>query len=332
MPMQGKPQNTPPVPNKASLPAQPAAPIWTSLDLINWTRDYFQKKGIESARLEAELLLASVLGCPRIRLYVDFEKAVAPEHLALYREKVKRRAETREPLQYIVGQTEFLHLSIKVTPAVLIPRPETELLAMWGEERLNEIAKAAQPDAAATEPDAAAAPRLKALDICTGSGCLALYLASKVPAAHIVASDISAAALAVASENAKALQLDSKVAFHAGDLFAALPPEHKGSFDLIVSNPPYVNPADKPTLAPEVLNHEPAQALFADEAGLAVLRRIVNEAAEWLRPGGWLGLEFGVDQAEILKEIAADKGLYDSAEIKLDHARRPRMFVARKRQ
>ena len=330
--MQGQPQNTPPIPHKASVPAQPAARIWTSLDLINWTRDYFQKKGIESARLEAELLLASVLGCPRIRLYIDFEKAVAPEHLALFREKVKRRAEAREPLQYIVGQTEFLHLSIKVSPAVLIPRPETELLAMWAEERLNEFAKAAQPDAASTTiaTEVVAAPRLKALDICTGSGCIALYLASKVPAAQIVASDISAAALTVAAENAKSLQLDSRVAFHAGDLFAALPPEHKGSFNLIVSNPPYVNPADKPTLAPEVLNHEPAQALFADEAGLAVLRRIVNEAAEWLRPGGWLGLEFGVDQAEKLKEIAAASGRYDSAEIKLDHARRPRMFVARK--
>ncbi len=298
-------------------PSPPSPRVWTSLDLINWTKEFFAKKGIESPRLEAELLLAEVLGVPRIRLYVDFEKPVAPEKLATFREYVKRRGDNREPLQYILGCADFIGLRLKLTPAVLIPRPETELLAVWGAERL---AEAARPEA----------PAPAALDLCTGSGCLALYLASKQAAAHVHATDISAPALDVARENAKTLQLDARVTFHAGDLFAALPAELRGAFDLLVANPPYIDPALRATLAPEVREHEPAGALFAGEQGLKLVRQIVAEAPAWLKPGAWLGVEFGMGQADAVKKFAEAAPAYAALEIRNDSAKLPRMLLARK--
>lgn len=294
-------------------PQQPR--VWTSLDLIKWTTDFFKKKGIESARFEAEILLSEVLGCPRIRLYVDFEKPVPQEKLAVFREFVKRRGETREPLQYIAGHTQFIDLKIKVSRAVLIPRPETEELALWAVERAKDI----QGDA------------LRALDLCTGSGCLALYIASKEPRAQLIATDLSPEALAVAAENAKSLNLDARIAFKAGDLFDALSSEPKNSFDLIVSNPPYIDPATKAGLQPEVRDHEPPQALFADDRGLAVSKRILASAGEWLRPGGALGIEFGVGQAEALRTFATENAALESVEIKEDHAKLPRFILARRK-
>ncbi|HYF50247.1 MAG TPA: peptide chain release factor N(5)-glutamine methyltransferase [Planctomycetota bacterium] len=295
-------------------PTPPPPRVWTSLDLINWTKDFFQRKGIDSPRLEAELLLAHVLGVPRIRLYADFEKPVPQEKLATYREFVKRRGETREPLAYIIGSAQFIDLTLKVSNAVLIPRPETEELAVWAVERLQEI----PPERSSVH----------ALDLCTGSGCLALYIASKEPRAKVAATDISREALDIAKENAAALKLSDRVEFTQGDLFEALLREHAGGFDLITANPPYIDPATKDSLMPEVREHEPAGALFANEAGLAVAKRILNAAAVWLRPGGWLGLEFGVNQAEAL-EAAAKAGGFAHVEIKFDAAKRPRFVLAR---
>ena len=321
----------------ASVPApqpQPqttqAARIWTTLDLINWTKDYFNKKGIESARLEAELLLAAVLDCARIRLYVDFEKSVAPEKLAQFREYVKRRGEKREPLQYILGRTEFIDLRLKITPAVLIPRPETELLALWAAERVKEFA-AASPISSGAGAEAKLAG-IPVLDLCTGSGCLALYLAAKEPRVHATATDISDTALALASENAKALGLDSRVAFLQGDLFEALPVECKGSFEILVANPPYIDSTTRGSLPPEVRDHEPAAALFADEGGLGILRRIVKTAPDWLRPGGCFGLEFGIGQGDALKELAGQSGAFEQLEILQDSAKLPRMLVGRRKK
>lgn len=300
---------------KVPEPPPPQPRIWTSLDLIKWTTDFFKKKGIDSARLEAEILLSEVLGCPRIRLYVDFEKPVPQEKLAVFREFVKRRGETREPLQYIVGYTQFIDLKINVSRATLIPRPETEILAVWATERAKDI----QGDS------------LRALDLCTGSGCLALYLASKEPRALLVATDLSAEALALAAENAAALNLAERVAFKQGDLFAALGADIKNSLDLIVANPPYIDPASKATLQPEVRDHEPASALFADDQGLAISRKIVAEAGEWLRPGGWLGVEFGIGQAETLRKLAEENGALTEISIKEDHNKIPRFVLARKK-
>jgi len=293
----------------------PQARVWTSLELIKWTSDFFAKKGIESPRLEAELLLAEVVECPRIQLYVNFEKAVAPERLARYRELVKRRADTREPLQYILGHTQFVDLKLSVAKDVLIPRPETELLALWAAERLKGVTGEA----------------LRALDLCTGSGCLALFMASKETRAKVSAADLSPGALTIAKKNAEALKLSERVEFHEGDLFAPLPQECREAYDVIVSNPPYIDPAQKPTLQPEVRDHEPALALFAEENGLAVLRRIVSEASAWLKSGGWLGLEFGFGQHEAVKAMAEQAGAFAVVEIAPDSNKIPRFLQAQKR-
>lgn len=297
-------------------PAPPPQPrVWTSLDLIKWTSDFFAKKGIEAPRLEAELLLAEVVECPRIQLYVNFEKAVAPEKLARYRELVKRRADTREPLQYILGHTQFVDLKLSVSKDVLIPRPETELLALWGVERLKGVT----------------GESLRALDLCTGSGCLALFMASKEARAKISAADLSPAALAIAKKNADALKLSERVEFHEGDLFVPLPQDGREAYDVIVSNPPYIDPAQKPTLQPEVRDHEPALALFAEDNGLAVLRRIVSEASAWLKSGGWLGVEFGFGQHEAVKGMAEQAGTFAVVEIVADANKIPRFLQAQKR-
>lgn len=304
-------------PAPASRPAasdNPAARVWTSLDLIQWTNAFFVRKGIPSARLEAELLLSEVLGCTRIKLYTDFEKAVPEDKLAVFRAFVKRRGESREPLQYIVGWTEFLDLKLKVAPGVLIPRPETEELAEWA----IGILKALPGES------------LKALDIGTGSGCLALALAAKDPRVQVSATDLSKDALAIARENAVNLKLDPRVTLLEGDLFAPLPPELKGSFDLIVSNPPYIDPAAKSTLQPEVRDHEPASALYAEERGLAIIRRIVSGAGEWLKPGGRLGLEIAPEQAGEVKALL-EAAAFSETEIRKDAQSRERMALALRR-
>jgi len=356
---------------KKAPPPEPArARIWTSLDLIKWTTGYFQKKGVASARLEAELLLADVLNCSRIRLYADFEKPVPAEKLARYRECVKRRGEAREPLQYILGHAQFVDLRLKVTPAVLIPRPETEILALWAVERLASAGpqlegegkgRVGEGESGGPEeeergakcesgPPALAAPasipagtpappiqnpkskiqNVRVLDLCTGSGCVALFIASKVAHADIVATDISASALAIAEENARALNLVERVAFRLGDLFGALRPEEKESFDVVVANPPYVDPAAAGTLAPEVREHEPREALFAAEGGLALVRRILSEVGAWLRPGGWLGLELGLGQAAEATQAAQAAGVFQSVASCEDGARLPRYLYAQR--
>ncbi|GMV82552.1 MAG: release factor glutamine methyltransferase [Planctomycetota bacterium] len=294
---------------------QGAARVWTSLDLIKWTADYFRKKEVDSPRLQAELLLAEVLGCDRVRLYVDFEKPVAPEHLEKFRAFVKRRGELREPLQYVMGHAPFLGLKLKVTPAVLIPRPETEELAAWGVERLKERA----------------GEELKAVDLGTGSGCLALYTAAQDLRTKVWAVDANAAALEVARENGTALNLSERVTWLEGDLFAPLPAELRGRVGLLLSNPPYIDPAERSGLQPEVRDHEPAQALFAEAAGRAVLDRIVDEAGAWLESGGWMGLEIAPAHADALSARIDARGDFEAVEVARDLNGKDRFIRARKR-
>ncbi|MCZ7648460.1 MAG: peptide chain release factor N(5)-glutamine methyltransferase [Planctomycetota bacterium] len=293
-----------------------AAPrIWTTLELLKWTADYFKKKGLESPRLQAELLLAEVLGCDRVRLYVDFEKPVPAPQLERYREFVRRRGEAREPLQYIVGHAPFLALKLKVTPAVLIPRPETEELAAWAVEKLKAVP--------------GEAPRL--LDLGAGSGCLALAAAHGEPRASVLATDASAAALEVARENAAALGLAGRVAFAEGDLFAAVPGDWRGQVDVLVSNPPYIDEGLRETLAPEVREHEPAAALFAANRGLAVLERIVAEAAAYVKGGGSMGLECSPEQAGALVRLLEARGEFEAPRSVPDLSGKPRFVHAVRR-
>ncbi|HEX5036623.1 MAG TPA: peptide chain release factor N(5)-glutamine methyltransferase [bacterium] len=265
---------------------------WTSLKLIQWTTGHFEKKGIPNPRLDAELLLASVLKCKRVDLYIGFENAVSEKHLAEYKALIERRAK-REPLQYILGETEFWGLKFKVTPEVLIPRPETELL-------VEECLKFVGAQFIAPGPDESG-PYI--LDIGTGSGCIAVSLAKHIPEAKVVATDISKESLEVAKENAEANGVADRIEFVASDIAPWLFFETRGSkFDLIVSNPPYIDPLELDLLQAEVSRHEPRRALDGGKGGLEIVDKILTEAPDFLKSPGRLMLEVGEGQAEALKK------------------------------
>jgi len=278
---------------------------WTVLALLRWTTDHFASKGIETARLDAECLLAHALGTQRLQLYVEFEKPVSEAERARFRDLVKRRATDRVPVAHLLGSKEFWSLDFEVGPDVLTPRPETETLVQAGLDRLP------------------AGPS-RVLDLCTGSGCVALALASERPEAQVTASDVSAAALEVAARNAEALGLAGRVRFVEGPLYAPLGDER---FDLIVSNPPYVAETQRGRLAPE-LGHEPDLALFAGPEGLEVLRELVAGAPGRLAPGGALALELSPEQAETVAGWCRQAGLLDVT-LHRDLAGRPRVVAAR---
>lgn len=268
---------------------------WTSLKLIQWTSGHFEKKGIPNPRLDAELLLAHVLKCKRVELYTGFEKIVSEKHLAEFKALIERRVK-REPLQYIIGETEFWGLKIKVTPDVLIPRPETELLI---EESLKAVGTnlVFAPDRAMTS----IAPTI--LDIGTGSGCIAIALAKNLPEAKITATDLSKEALAVAKENAETNGVADRIEFVAADIAPWLFFEtQEKKFDLIVSNPPYINSLELDLLQPEVSQFEPRSALSGGLSGFDIIEKILQEAPDFLRNEGRLLMEVGEGQAQILQK------------------------------
>ncbi|MCR9094621.1 MAG: peptide chain release factor N(5)-glutamine methyltransferase [bacterium] len=290
---------------------------WTVLELLTWTTDYFKRSGIESARLDAEVLLAHALETERLRLYIDYEKPVLQEERDAYRALVQRRAQDRIPVSQLLGEREFWSLAFKVTGDVLTPRPETETLVEWALSKAN---GASQEAAQLPEKEGT----LRILDIGTGSGAIALALASELPHAELVASDLSPAALQIAAENADELRTGERIRFVEGDLFEPVAKEH---FDLIVSNPPYVARADEGSLPPE-LSHEPEMALFAGSDGLDVIRRLVAEAGDHLSPGGWLGIELSPEQADEVEGLLKEAGFTD-VERRFDLASRPRVVGAR---
>ena len=264
--------------------------VWTVLDLLRWTTDHFASRGIDTPRLDAEVLLGYALECDRLRLYLEYEKPVEEAERARFRELVRRRAGERIPVALLTGTREFWSLSFEVTPDVLVPRPETETLVAAALERL---------------PDAEA--ELRVLDVGTGSGAVALALASERPKARVVATDLSAAALTLAGRNAERLGLADRVVFAEGDLFEPAAGER---FDLVISNPPYIAAGEAGSLAPE-LGHEPESALYAGADGLDVLRRLVAEASDHLEAGGVLALEIDPRQAPALLQLCTDAGLRD---------------------
>lgn len=286
----------------------------TVLEGIQKSTEFLTRKGVESPRLQTELLLAHLLGLPRMKLYLNFARPLAPAEVDALRAAVTRRG-SREPLQHIVGSAGFCGLDVTVNRHVLVPRPETELLAEAGWEFLQNC-----PRAAGSETGAPAA-----LDFGTGSGCIALALAAQCPAARVTALDASAEALAVARENATRLQLAGRVEFFLGDGFAALPAGRR--FDLIVSNPPYIPSAEIAELEPEVREFDPRAALDGGEDGLEFYRRLAAEAAGFLAPGGRLMVEFGDGQAESLREIFTAQRWTVEA-VREDLTRRPRFLIA----
>src|SRR6185437_10660553 len=275
---------------------------------IQRSSEFLAKKGVESPRLQTELLLSHVLRVPRLNLYLDFERKLSEADLESVRELVRRRG-TREPLQHILGSASFCGLEIKVGRDVLVPRPETELLAERAWDFLS-----AWPS---VHPIA--------LDFGTGSGCVAVVLAAKCPAAQVHAVDVSAEALRVAQDNAVMNGVADKIRFHLGDAFAALPTGVL--FALIVANPPYIPVAEIDTLAPEVRDYDPRLALDGGPDGLDFYRRLATEAAKYLEPAGRIMLEFGDGQADRIREIFADHN-WVVERIEADYSGRPRILVA----
>jgi len=244
--------------------------------------------GLETARQDAEWLLASLLGVERVALYLDPGRRLSAPRVARYLATVERRA-AREPLQYLLGWEDFHGVRLSVTPDVLVPRPETEGLVEWALEVLG------------GRPDPAVA------DLGTGSGAIACAIAAARPDAEVLAVEVSAGALAVASRNVRQLGLASRVRLLAGDLFAPLG-SLSASLDLVVSNPPYLPSAVIPLLPPEVSRHEPRAALDGGPDGMAVIRRIVADAPRVLKAGGWLLMEIGEEQAGPLASLMAAEG------------------------
>lgn len=277
----------------------------TVLEIIKRTTEFFAKREVESARLNAELLIGHALGLKRMQLYLQFERPLAETELEKIRPLVKRRG-NREPLQYIVGEAEFCGLNLKVDRRALIPRPETEYLIELVLARLS------------------AAPAA-ILDLGTGTGAIALTLAKKYPAAKITAVDESAAALALARENADALGLAARINFIQSDWFTELPPDTR--FDLIVANPPYLSDSELSQTQPEVKDHEPLSALSAGTDSAEDLRRIIRDAQPFLVAGGLLACETGIAQHAVLTTLVATTR-YSRAESLRDLTGRERYLLA----
>ena len=248
---------------------------WTSLAVLDWTTQRFTDAGIGAARLEAQVLLAHVLGCTRMQLYTGFDKPLAEPELAGYRALIKRRL-AGEPVAYLVGEHEFWGLPLTIDGSVLVPRADTETLV--------EVARALRADRAAP---------CRVLDLCTGSGAIAIALAKELPAARVIATELSPAAAAIARANAARNGVAERVEVREGDLWAPVAGER---FDLIVSNPPYVATAVIETLSAEV-RREPRLALDGGADGLVFYDRICAAARGYLEPGGALAVEHGYDQA-----------------------------------
>jgi len=266
--------------------------------------------GIPSARLDAEVLLAFSLGCDRLEFIKYPDKPVSDDQAASFQTLVTRRLNF-EPVAYITGRKDFWSFTLEVSPNVLIPRPDTEVIV---EEALD-LCRSTGFDK----------PRI--LDIGTGSGAIALALAREIPGAQITATDISEAALALAEKNARALGLEKSIAFLEGDLLEPV----KGSFDIIVSNPPYIGAGEYETLAAGVKDFEPRTALWAGETGVEFYEKLIYQAHSRLTEKGWLLLEIGAKQSESVRAIMTNSGFYDRIAVRADYAGLPRVIKGRRK-
>jgi release factor glutamine methyltransferase len=281
----------------------------TVLEAIQKSADFLSKKGVESPRLQIELLLAHLLKMPRMKLYLNFERTLLPAETDALRELVKRRGQ-REPLQHITGSTSFCGFEIAVNRHALVPRPETELLAELGWQFL-----------VTCHP-----PLLTALDFGTGTGCIAIALAAKCPDAKIFVTDISADALALAEENAARNKVTDRIEFLQGDGFATLPGNTQ--FDLIISNPPYIPSAEIETLQPEVRDFDPRGALDGGADGMDFYRMLAAQAKAFLKSNGRIMLEFGDGQAGAIRSIFENEKWIVEA-VREDYSQRERILVVK---
>jgi len=273
-----------------------APKTWTIQSLLKVSTDYLKQKDIENPRLDAEVLLAFQLNMDRVSLYLSFDKPLGEKEISGYRNLIKRRV-LREPLQYITGVQEFWSLSFKVNPNVLIPRPESELLVSQA------IAKAKSNSSQNNDA-------LKILDLGTGSGVLAVSIARELSSAQVWATDISSDALKLAVENADRHGVSGNIQFRQGDLLDPLKDEGI-SFDIIMSNPPYVASDEFQDLSLEITNFEPRTALDGREGGMYYIEKIVSEGQRYLNKGGWLMIEMAPNQTENALAMLAQTGAYE---------------------
>ena len=275
----------------------------TVLEVLQATTAYFKKHKVENPRLNAEHLLAHALGRKRIELYLEFERVLTESELAPLRNLVKRRSEG-EPLQHLLGTTEFCGLTFLCDKRAMVPRPETEELVELVESKIENR-------------------ELRIVDVGTGSGVIALTLAVKFPEAEILAVDISDDALALAQENAARVKLAGRVRFLKSNLLEDV----EGCFDVIVANLPYISIQDRQSLSREVL-HDPEVALFASAQGDELVRELIAQAPSQLRPGGMLALEIGIGQSDALLSVLTEKNYRDISS-KSDYSGVKRFLFAR---
>lgn len=296
-------------PESSERTPQVTAESWTVRRILDWTTAHLTKHGSDSPRLDAEVLLAFARKCERIRLYTNYEDEVSGEERALMRELIQRRAKS-EPVAYLVGNREFFGLDFYVDQNVLVPRPDTETLVM-------ELVDAAQKEASPS-----------VLDLCTGSGCIAIAAASNCPHASFLATDISGAALAIAQKNAESNGLSQKIQFLKSDFFEGIP--NDSEFDIIASNPPYIPDAEIESLEADVRQHEPRLALAGGVDGLDYYRRIIQEADSYLKEEGVLLLEFSPEQESALRKLLEASGKYTEIRVESDLAGRARVIIGKK--
>jgi release factor glutamine methyltransferase len=297
---------------------------WTTRRLLQWVTGFLTDKGVDSPRVCAELLLSSVFGCERTRLYMEVDRPATPTELARLRELVKR-AGTHEPVQYLVGETWFHARPFFVERSTLIPRPATETLVelavVW----------------ARTQPGP-----LRVLDLCTGSACVAVSVVAALvtprrgtmepPVAPMqvsaVATDLVPAAVDLATRNAQRHGMQSHIELRVSDLYAALRPDEQGTFDLLLANPPYISDAEFAKCEPNVRDHEPATALRGGPDGLRVITPLVRGAAQWLKPGGRLLVEIAASQGGAVRRLVESCGDLAFRSIERDHEGLDRVLVA----
>ncbi len=295
---------------------------WTILEILRWTTDYFQKNGVSEPRASAEVLLAHALGLSRLDLYLRHDQPLTAAELARFKALMLRRRQG-EPVAYLTGHKEFWSLDLVVTPAVLIPRPETELLVQAALEAAHEFFP---PQIANRKPETG--PSWGA-EIGVGSGAVVVALAKELPQMAWVGVDSSRPALEVASLNARRHEVAGRVCFVQGDLLGALKPGPH--LALLVANLPYVPRAQWEVLPKDIRDYEPQEALQAGDDGLRLLKPLARRAQDFLRPGGWLLLEVGENQAALLRGILEETGAFDLAAPVRDYQGIDRVVRGRRR-
>lgn len=292
-------------------------PEWTILKLLKWTTSYFQSHSIDSPRATAEILLSHALGMNRIDLYLRYDQPVVSKELTAFKDLIKRRVQ-REPVAYITGSKEFWSKELIIDPSVLIPRPETECLVEKALSLLPALNGSSR------------APKY-ILEVGTGSGAIIIALAGERPGHFYFASDLSIPAIGLAKKNAKYHHLNEEILFFSGDLFACLR-QNTFSFDMILSNPPYIPTSVLSRLQPEIVRYEPLMALDGKADGLYFIQKIISSAHHYLKPDGVLLMEIGYDQKKAIEILAKTCSAYEEISFEKDYSDHDRIVCMRKKQ